>query len=195
VPTRRHALLPEEVNLGLSASLEDYLETISHLEQSHQVARAKDIADQMRIQRASVTGALKILAGRGLINYSPYSYITLTLAGSAMAKDIIRRHQILKDFLIDILHLGPEDAEANAHRMEHSITPAAIDKLVCFLEFINICPRTDMKWLDAFSHFCANRPHTSDCRACLETCIQNVYRGEEGSRYDIDITGGVEGHT
>ena len=63
---------------GLSASLEDYVEVIYHLERSNRVARAKDIADQMNVQRASVTGALKALAGRGLINYSPYSYITLT---------------------------------------------------------------------------------------------------------------------
>ena len=64
---------------GLSASLEDYLEVIFHLEQSNRVARAKDIADQMNVQRASVTGALKALSGRGLINYSPYSFITLTI--------------------------------------------------------------------------------------------------------------------
>jgi len=56
---------------GLSASLEDYLEVIFHLEKSNRVARAKDIADQMNVQRASVTGALKALAGKGLINYSP----------------------------------------------------------------------------------------------------------------------------
>ena len=74
--------LPE----GLSASLEDYLEVIYHLERSNRVARAKDIADQMNVQRASVTGALKALAGRGLINYSPYSYITLTSAGRTVAQ-------------------------------------------------------------------------------------------------------------
>jgi len=50
---------------------------IFHLEQSNRVARAKDIADQMNVQRASVTGELRALAA-GLINYSPYSYNTLT---------------------------------------------------------------------------------------------------------------------
>ena len=88
--------LPE----GLSASLEDYLEVIYHLERSNRVARAKDIADQMSVQRASVTGALKALAGRGLINYSPYSYITLTSAGRTVAQDIIRRHETLKEFFM-----------------------------------------------------------------------------------------------
>ena len=92
---------------GLSASLEDYLEVIFHLEQSNRVARAKDIADQMNVQRASVTGALKALAGRGLINYSPYSFITLTPPGRDIAREVIRRHRVLKEFFVNTLQLGP----------------------------------------------------------------------------------------
>ncbi len=168
-------MLLDEANLELSASLEDYLAAISYLEQSNRVARARDIAGRMNVRRASVTGALKTLAGHGLINYSPYRCITLTPAGRHIAKDIIRRRKILKEFFTNILHLSPEDAEANAHRMEHSIEHAVIDKLVCFLEFVSICPRTDMRWLDAFARFCAHEPRTSDCRVCLETCIPKVY--------------------
>ena len=43
----------------LSESLEDYLEVILDLEETHKVARAKDIAEKLGIQRGSVTGALK----------------------------------------------------------------------------------------------------------------------------------------
>src|SRR5512138_1986475 len=114
-------MLSDDNNEGLSASLEDYLEVIFHLEQSNRVARAKDIADQLKVQRASVTGALKALAGRGMINYSPYSYITLTDAGRVIARDVIRRHRTLKEFFMSTLQLGPEDAEANACRIEHAI--------------------------------------------------------------------------
>ena len=125
---------------GLSASLEDYLEVIFHLEQSNRVARAKDIADQMSVQRASVTGALRALAGRGLINYSPYSFITLTSSGRSIARDIIRRHNTLRDFFVIALQLTREEAEANACRIEHAIDPMAIERLVHFVEFIKICP-------------------------------------------------------
>ena len=104
---------------GMSASLEDYLEVIFHLERSNRVARAKDIADQMNVQRASVTGALKALAARGLINYSPYSFVTLTPSGRDIAREVIRRHKVLKEFFVNTLQLGPEDAEANACRIGH----------------------------------------------------------------------------
>lgn len=163
-----------EITEGLSASLEDYLEVIFHLEQSHRVARAKDIADQMNVQRASVTGALKSLAGRGLINYSPYSYITLTTTGRSIARDIIRRHETLKDFFTTALQLNPEEAEANACRIEHAIDPVAIDRLVSFLEFIKICPRTGIDWFEAFARFCQRGTQTSDCLSCLQVCLSRI---------------------
>jgi len=159
---------------GLSASLEDYLEVIFHLERSNRVARAKDIADQMNVQRASVTGALKALAARGLINYSPYSYITLTTSGRDIAREVIRRHKVLKEFFVNTLQLGPEDAEANACRIEHAIDPAAIERLVRFLEFMSICPRTGTDWSDAFARFCKLGLRTSDCQACLRLCAERI---------------------
>ena len=109
----------------LSASLQDYLEVIYQLEEANRVARAKDIADQMNVQRASVTGALKTLATRGLINYSPYSHVTLTEDGRQVAREIIRRHNTLKEFFIIALQLDPEKAEADACRIEHAIGPVS----------------------------------------------------------------------
>jgi DtxR family transcriptional regulator, Mn-dependent transcriptional regulator len=159
---------------GLSASLEDYLEVIFHLEQSNRVARAKDIADQMNVQRASVTGALKALAGRGLINYSPYSYITLTSAGRTVAQDIIHRHETLKEFFSAALQLAPEEAEANACRIEHAIDPLAVDRLVRFLEFIKMCPRTNLDWFSAFARYCQQGSQTSNCEDCLRVCLEKI---------------------
>ena len=163
----------------LSASLEDYLEVIFHLEQSNRVARAKDIADQMSVQRASVTGALKALAARSLINYSQYSYITLTPAGRSIARDIIRRHDTLKDFFVTALQLTPEEAEANACRVEHTIDPMAIDRLVRFLKFIKICPRTGTDWFEAFARYCQKGIQTSSCEKCLSACLEKLAATQE----------------
>jgi DtxR family Mn-dependent transcriptional regulator len=170
---------PNECCEHLSASLEDYLEVIYHLEQSNRVARAKDIADQMNVQRASVTGALKALAGRGLINYSPYSYITLTSTGREIARDIIHRHDTLKDFFVTALQLSAEDAEANACRIEHAIHPLAVERLVHFVEFIKLCPRTNMDWFEAFARYCRNGSRSSDCEDCLKSCIEKTVNATE----------------
>jgi DtxR family Mn-dependent transcriptional regulator len=100
----------------LSDSLEDYLEIILALEKSNKVARVKDIAGEMGVLRGSVSSALKKLGEKGLIKYEPYSFITLTPQGAAIAREISRRHEVIKDFLIYRLTLKkqkPTPAEWN----------------------------------------------------------------------------------
>jgi len=118
----------------LSASLEDYLEAIFHLEREGRVARVRDIASRMSVQMPSVTGALRALAARDLVNHVPYSYVTLTPAGERVAREMVRRHEVLTSFLTDLLGLAPQVAERNACHMEHAIEPVVLDRLVEFVE-------------------------------------------------------------
>lgn len=155
----------------VSASLEDYLEAIYILEQKYRVARAKDIADYMHVQRASVTGALKALSVRGLVYYTPYSYVTLTAEGKKIAEEILYRHRILKEFFSKILKLDPEESEQNACRIEHAIQPHAVERLVKFLEFLNKCPRAGSEWFDKFETFCEKGISPETCRTCIEQCV------------------------
>ena len=98
-------------SLGISDSMENYLEVILELEETNRVARGKDIADRLGIKRGSVTSALKSLEEKNLINYEPYGYITLTREGREFAKEVTRKHQVLKDFLLNILRIDPNTAE------------------------------------------------------------------------------------
>jgi DtxR family Mn-dependent transcriptional regulator len=153
----------------LTESMENYLETILALQETNKVARAKEIAERLEIQRGSVTGGLKTLAEKGLINYEPYSYITLTPEGKRIAREVARRHTVLKDFLADILRVDPEAAEANACRMEHAIDGTVLERLVCFIEYIHTCPRAGNQWLDAFVEYCTSEvPSTQKCRNCID---------------------------
>ena len=154
----------------LTESMENYLETILALEEDHKVARAKEIADKLKIQRGSVTGGLKTLAEKGLINYEPYSYITLTPEGKKIAKEVARRHAVLRDFLEGILRVDPKAAEENACRMEHAISGAVLERLVCFIDYIHTCPRAGDQWIEAFVEYC--RSDNFSERKC-ETCIQD----------------------
>jgi len=119
---------------AISASLEDYLETIFHLVEEERVARVRDIAARMNVQMPSVTGALHSLAAKDLVNYDPYSYITLTPRGEALAREVVRRHEVLTAFLTDFLGLDPETADRNACHMEHAIEPVVLSRLVEFVE-------------------------------------------------------------
>ncbi|MBW2063043.1 MAG: metal-dependent transcriptional regulator [Deltaproteobacteria bacterium] len=155
----------------LSSHLEDYLETIFHLQTQNRVARARDIAERLDVTRASVTGALKTLTEKGLVNHAPYSYVTLTKQGETIALEIIRRHETLKDFFEHFLYLDPEKADANACRVEHAVDSETIDRLLLFLEFLKKCPRTDKQWREELSKCGQQEVTPSRCQECLTNLL------------------------
>ena len=125
----------------VSASLEDYLESIYHIEASNGAARAKDIAMAMDVKNASVTQALRSLAEKNLVNYAPYEVITLTKLGKQIALDVVRRHEILEKFLSQVLGLPHSEADENACRMEHVVDKEILLRMQQFMAFLQKCPR------------------------------------------------------
>ena len=117
----------------LTSNMEDYLEAIMILQKDHKVARVRDIAMFLHVKMPSVTGAVKNLAKKGLVNYERYSFVTLTDKGMKIAAEIINRHQIIYHFLNNILGVSPEIAERDACRIEHVISPQTVTKLKTFL--------------------------------------------------------------
>jgi DtxR family transcriptional regulator, Mn-dependent transcriptional regulator len=120
----------------LSASLEDYLEAIFNLAAESDGARSKDIAEVLGVARSSVTGALRGLSERGLANYRPYGCITLTESGRAAAAEVVRKHNILKSFFMDVLGVDPDNAQQAACKAEHALGPEIIGRLLCFSEYV-----------------------------------------------------------
>jgi len=119
---------------ALSASLEDYLEAILALVEEHEAAHVKDIAAKLGLTMPSVTGALRSLSERKLVNYRPYGAVTLTRRGREAAENVRRRHKVLKVFIEDILGLEGEVAQENACRIEHAVDQVVLDRLVAYLD-------------------------------------------------------------
>lgn len=155
---------------ALSASLEDYLEAIFHIVEEKQAARAKDISKRMRVSGSSVTGALQGLAERELINYAPYDIVTLTPKGTGIAKDIVRRHEALRDFFVKVLSLDETEAEEAACRMEHAVPRTLLERFVEFVEFVEMCPRSGAGWIKEFGRFCRQHEDPVRCEACISQC-------------------------
>jgi DtxR family Mn-dependent transcriptional regulator len=120
----------------LSASLEDYLEAILQLERESRVARVSEIADQLHVSRPSVTGALKNLAGRGLVSHARYGHATLTAEGTRIATDVERRHVAIRDFLTGVLSIPADKAESTACRLEHVLEPDVLAHFVAYAETV-----------------------------------------------------------
>ncbi|MCG8471776.1 MAG: metal-dependent transcriptional regulator, partial [Desulfobacterales bacterium] len=133
--------------------------------------RAKDIAQKTGVNSSSVTGALRALAEKGYINYAPYDLITLTSKGQKHARDVVRRHEALKDFFTRVLFIDAAEAEETACKMEHSVSRAVLDRIISFMEFIDLCPRAGKEWLHQFAARCDNENPREECQGCLEDCI------------------------
>ena len=111
-----------KTEIMLTSNMEDYLEAIRNLEKSNRVARVKDIAKTLKVKMPSVTGALKVLREKGLINYEKNSFIILTEEGLEISKEILTKHKTLARFLETILLIGPnERVQDMACKMEHAI--------------------------------------------------------------------------
>ena len=139
----------------LSESLEDYLEAIYHIVSAKRAARATDIGRRMKVAGSSVTGALRSLAERGLVNYAPYDLVTLTDEGAAAARKVAHRHEVLQDFLTNVLDVDEQVASRVACGMEHHVGRDVLRRLGCLAQFIDQQSRADGgKWRGDFMAFC-----------------------------------------
>jgi DtxR family Mn-dependent transcriptional regulator len=162
------------MNAELSASLEDYLEAIFRIVREQSAARAKDISRRLKVSRSSVTGALHALADRELINYAPYGVITLTDKGRVVAEDVLRRHEVLRDFFVKVLAVERKDADEAACKMEHAIPETILERFVEFVEFVEQCPRGGSRWIRGFGYYCDNDKETGNCEKCVELVLNEV---------------------
>ena len=142
---------------NLSASLEDYLEAIYNLAGDSNITRSRDIAEELGVSRASVTGALRALKEKSLVNYQPYNYISLTESGQEAAAEIANKHEILKSFFIDILDVNNETAQQAACKAEHALGSEIISKLLSFIEFVGQNSKNGHNLMTEFKKFCCNR--------------------------------------
>ena len=137
----------------LTTTMEDYLEAIAWLVGKGGKARVRDIAAALTVHKSTVTAALRALAEKGLVNYAAYEAATLTPAGRKIADDVIRRHEIVRSFFMDVLALERDVADANACRMEHILDAEVLDRLACFAEFVKNCPLATQRCLKRFQAY------------------------------------------
>ena len=117
----------------MTQSLEDYLEAIYLLCLDKKVARIKDISEKMAVSKPSVIQAIKELKNADFLVQEPYGYIELTVKGTEKAKEILKKHNILKEFLVKIIGVSLENAEKDACKIEHIISDETFSKIIKFM--------------------------------------------------------------
>jgi DtxR family Mn-dependent transcriptional regulator len=138
----------------ISANMEDYLEAIATLKKEMGVARVKDIGRLLNVKTPSVNSALNSLSIAGFVHHERYGYADLTEEGLAAANSVIERHDILTRFFTEVLGLDRQKAEADACKIEHSISEEAFNRLTVFMQYAETCREGKTpEWLENFHRF------------------------------------------
>jgi DtxR family Mn-dependent transcriptional regulator len=150
-------LATERKKASLSASLEDYLEAILNVTDDSGEAKSSDIAKSLGVARPSVTGALKLLAKKGLVNYRPYGAVSLTQAGLSRAAKVAKKHDILESFFMDFLGLDHSVAHPAACKTEHIFNPSIVTRMAEFTDFARKHSRQGENFIDIVERFAKSR--------------------------------------
>lgn len=107
-----------------SASTQDYLKHIYELTECGQSASTNDLARELGIKPASVTGMIQKLASEKppLVGYQKHQGVTLTQAGKIAALEVIRHHRLLETWLVQTLGYAWDEVHEEAERLEHVIS-------------------------------------------------------------------------
>ena len=76
----------------------------------------------------------------GLVEYEKHGYVALTEEGLKVAEGLSGRFRVIENFLVSVLGVTPEIAEADACSLEHFLNEETVDRLKKFIEFTNKNP-------------------------------------------------------
>lgn len=112
----------------LHASGEDYLETILVLQKKRGMVRSVDVARHMEVSKPSVCHAVATLRDGGFLMMDEGHFLHLTDVGREVAEKIYERHCFFTEQLITA-GVDPKTAEADACRIEHTISQDSFEKI------------------------------------------------------------------
>ena len=114
--------------MKLHASGEDYLETILVLQKKRGMVRSVDVARHMEVSKPSVSHAVATLRDGGFLMMDEDHFLHLTDVGREVAERIYERHRFFTEQLI-AAGVDPKTAEADACRIEHTISQDSFEKI------------------------------------------------------------------
>ena len=133
----------------ISHTAENYLLSLAILQEDGLKPHMSELASYLRripegeevgTTLASVSGMVQRMAKDGLLQVNREKRIDLTPAGFARARDVVRRHRLAERLLVDVLGVPLELAEAEAHSLEHGISPSLIARIEERLGHPDTCP-------------------------------------------------------
>ena len=124
----------------VSHAMEDYIAAIWRLTQYGGAATTSEVARSLGVTPASTSYMFKKMAEAALVEYKEYAGVSLTREGMLAAMSCIRRHRVTERFLVDVLGISWDRADAISDQMEHSLPEEVIDRMHAVMGYPAACP-------------------------------------------------------
>ncbi len=125
------------MTIKVSTTEEDYLEAIHELIEDRGFATTGAVAEKVGVHPSTATRMLSKLDKQGLVEFVPYSNVTLSEMGETIGRRIQQRHQVLDEFLqllgIDDDQIRNNDIEGLEHHLSEQ-TLRALEALTAYLK-------------------------------------------------------------
>lgn len=96
-----------------------------------------------QLSEATVTQLFKWLATKDYVLHERYHGVVLTPKGQQAASELVRHHRLLELFLVRIMGFRLDAVDAEAERMEHTISEEFEDRVDALLGYPTIDPHGD----------------------------------------------------
>jgi DtxR family Mn-dependent transcriptional regulator len=119
---------------------EEYLEAIYMLADEGQTVISARLSKLLRVSPPTVTATLRRLLRDGLVCFGMHKEVLLTAKGKETAEQLMRRHRLVERWLTDVLGMGWAQSDAEAHHLEHALSPEVEARLNKLLGYPSTCP-------------------------------------------------------
>ena len=130
-----------------SSTVENYLKAIylgvTSLEPGQRLLPMGQLAAALGVAPGTATTMVKTLAESGLVDYEPYTGVTLTGAGHKLAALVLRRHRLIELFLVQVMGFSWDEVHEDAEQLEHVVSEKLIERIDEMLGHPEVDPHGD----------------------------------------------------
>ena len=156
----------------ITHSAAHHLMTIYDLLETNGYARVTDVARSLEITRGSASITLKALKERGLVKEDHNKFLKLSEEGKRISHSIHSMRIIFKKFLTDVLHVDADQAEIDACKIEHLLSPETGQKLLTFMNFMSSEDVQIKDFLKLFQQYEKElQCSPGECPVCDDECL------------------------
>jgi len=118
---------------------EDYLEAVYNLIETKGYATTTDVSEKLGVKPPTVSIMIGRLASNGYLLHEPYKGMRLTETGAKVARSVVKRHEIISEFL-SMLGVEGKVAYEDTEGIEHHVQPLTIYRLEALVDFLRRHP-------------------------------------------------------